>query len=254
MRLRQIALVAHDLEPVVHALNAVFGLKVAYRDPAVATFGLVNAVMPVGGEFLEVVQPVRADASAARYLLRRGSDAGYMLIFQSADALAHRERLTGQGLRSIAQHDTSEYAFTHFHPGDFDGVLTSIDMVDDGASWRDPMGKWPPAGRNWKDAQAPDDILGVLGATVQAREPEVVAKHWAGLLRAKRTGDTVVLDEGFVRFIPPMDTDGTGVVGVDVAVRDPSAILARAEKQGIPIKDGAAWIGGTGFRPVLAQA
>jgi hypothetical protein len=63
-----------------------------------------------------------------------------------------------------------------------------------------------------------------------------------------------VLDRGFVRFVPPIDADGTGIVGVDVAVRDPAAILTRAENQGIPVKDGAAWIGGTGFRPVLVQA
>ena len=103
MRLRQIALVAHDLEPVVRDLNAVFGLRVAFRDPAVGVFGLVNAVMPVGGEFLEIVQPVKADASAARYLKRRGGNAGYMLIFQSSDALAHRKRLTERGVRSIAR-------------------------------------------------------------------------------------------------------------------------------------------------------
>jgi hypothetical protein len=252
MRLRQIALVAHDLEPVVRDLNAVFGLRVAFRDPAVGVFGLVNAVMPVGGEFLEVVQPVKADASAARYLKRRGGDAGYMLIFQSADALAHRKRLTGQGIRSIAQHDTPDYTFTHFHPGDFGGVLTSIDMVDDGASWHEPMGKWPPAGESWKDALAPDDVLGITGATVQAREPASVARRWAGLLQAHR-GDAVVLDMGGIRFVHPVDSDGTGVVGIDIAVRDPVAVLARAASKGVPVKNDAVWICGTALRPVLPQ-
>ncbi|MGB6086698.1 MAG: hypothetical protein WBF74_08885, partial [Parvibaculum sp.] len=78
MWLRQVALVAHDLGPVVEDLGAVLGLKVAFRDPGVGVFGLVNAVMPLGGEFLEVVQPVKDDASALRYLHRRGGDAGYM--------------------------------------------------------------------------------------------------------------------------------------------------------------------------------
>lgn len=250
MRLRQVALVAHDLEPVVQALNAVFGLKVAFRDPAVATFGLINAVMPVGGAFLEIVQPVKPDASAARYLKRRGGDAGYMLIFQSADAVVHRERLLAQGLRAIAEYDTALYTFTHFHPGDFNGVLTSIDMVDDGASWAEPMGKWPPAGRNWMDARAPDDVLGITGATVQARDPATAAERWADLLKSKRDGDAVVLDGGVIRFVPPIDADGTGVVGVDIAVRDPSAILARARDNGVSIKEDAVWICGTALCPV----
>jgi hypothetical protein len=254
MRLRQIALVAHDLEPVVRDLNTVFGLRVAFRDPAVGVFGLINAVMPVGGEFLEIVQPVKADASAARYLKRRGGDAGYMLIFQSADALAHRKRLTGQGIRSIAQHDTPNYTFTHFHPGDFDGVLTSIDMVDDGASWREPMGKWPPAGKSWKEALAPEDVLGIAAADVQAREPGKVAERWADLLQVRREGDAVALDMGAIRFVHPVDADGTGVVGIDIAVHSPPAVLDRAKANGIPVKNDAVWICGTALRPVLPQA
>ncbi|HUD50563.1 VOC family protein, partial [Parvibaculum sp.] len=117
MWLRQVALVAHDLDPVVDQLGNVLGLKVAYRDPAVGVFGLVNAVMPVGGEFLEVVQPVKEDASALRYLRRRGGDAGYMVILQSADAATQRARILGLGARKIAAHD-GDYVFTHFHPGD----------------------------------------------------------------------------------------------------------------------------------------
>jgi len=254
MRLRQIALVAQDLEPVVRDLNTAFGLRVAFRDPAVGVFGLINAVMPVGGEFLEVVQPVKADASASRYLKRRGGDAGYMLIFQTADAPAHRKRLVGQGIRSIAQHDTPGYTFTHFHPGDFNGVLTSIDMVDDGASWPEAMSKWPPAGRSWKDALAPNDVLGIAATDVQAREPVRVAERWAGLLQARQQDDAVVLDMGSIRFVHPVDSDGTGVVGIDIAVRDPVAVLDRAQANGIPVKNGAVWICGTALRPVLPQA
>lgn len=254
MRLRQVALVTHDLKPVVQTLNAVFGLKVAFRDPAVATFGLINAVMPVGGEFLEVVQPVKPDASAARYLKRRNGDAGYMLIFQASDALAHRERLLARGIRNIAQYDTALYTFTHFHPGDFNGVLTSIDMVDDGTSWAEPMGKWPPAGRSWKDALAPDDVLGIVGATIQARDPSLAAQLWADLLQSKRDGERVFLDCGVISFVPPVDADGTGVVGVDLAVRDPAGVLARARKAGISVKGDAVWICGTALRPVFSQA
>ena len=95
MWVRQIALVAHELDPVVEQLCRVLGLRVAYNDPGVAVFGLVNAVMPVGGEFLEVVQPVKDDASALRYLHRRGGDAGYMVILESDDAHAHRDRIMG---------------------------------------------------------------------------------------------------------------------------------------------------------------
>ena len=81
-------------------------------------FGLHNVVMPVGGEFLEVVSPFRDDASGARYLARRGGDAGYMVILQDEDAFAHRERLEQAGVRMIARSPEGAYRYTHFHPAD----------------------------------------------------------------------------------------------------------------------------------------
>ena len=54
LRVRQIALIARE-RSVVDDIRDVFGLEVAFRDPAVKTFGLENAVFPVGSQFLEVV-------------------------------------------------------------------------------------------------------------------------------------------------------------------------------------------------------
>lgn len=252
MRLRQVALVAKDLGPVTKSLHDAFGVNIAYRDPGVAVFGLVNAVMPVGGEFLEVVQPVTANASAGRYLKRRGGDAGYMLIFQAPNALEHRKRLAAMGIRLIAEHQTPLYTFTHFHPGDFNGVLTSIDTEGDGNSWRERFGKWPPAGKEWKEHLSAPDTLGIVGATVQARDPEAAAKRWSELLQARGEGAVLHFDGAKVKFVAPIDADGTGVVGVDVAVKDPVAVLARAKEHGIPIKDNSVYISGTAFTPVKA--
>ena len=44
LRLRQIALVANKLEPVIDDLCDVLGIEVCYRDPGVATYGLENAL------------------------------------------------------------------------------------------------------------------------------------------------------------------------------------------------------------------
>ena len=93
MHIRQIALVARELEPVVADLRAVLGIEVGFRDPGVAEFGLHNAVMPVGATFLEVVSPVREGTTAGRLLDRRGGDGGYMVILQTVDLRADRARL-----------------------------------------------------------------------------------------------------------------------------------------------------------------
>src|SRR5262245_59780328 len=99
MHIRQVALVASALEPVVADLCAVFGLEVAFRYPGVAVFGLHNAVMPVGMQFLEVVSPTREDTTAGRFLARRGGDGGYMVILQTDDLAADRRRLATLGVR-----------------------------------------------------------------------------------------------------------------------------------------------------------
>ena len=130
MRLRQIAFMARHVAPVAEQLEQVFDLKVAFRDPAVEVFGLINAVMPVGGEFLEVLEPFRDDASGARYLERRGGDSGYMVILQDDNAMAHRMRLEAAGVRAVATSRGGRYVYTHFHPADCAGVLLSIDSVE----------------------------------------------------------------------------------------------------------------------------
>ena len=253
MRLRQIAFIAHELQPVADQLGAVFGLKVGFRDPGVEYFGLNNVVMPVGGEFLEVLEPFRDDASGARYLARRGGDAGYMVILQDADALAHRARLEADGVRVIARSREDTYRYTHFHPGDCAGVLLSIDSVEGDGAWREPKSDWPPAGPAWREHQS-DEALGISAVTLQSRDPLAACERWSYLLgrHASSIGDgfQISLERGAIRFVAPVDEDGTGVVGLDIEVRDGHAALDRARAAGLPVAGGAVQICGVAVRPV----
>ena len=87
-RLRQVALVAHDLDAVVTELCHTLGLSVAYNDPGVGEFGLRNALMVIGDQFLEVVSPTTGGTTAGRLLDKRNGDGGYMAIFQADDPKA----------------------------------------------------------------------------------------------------------------------------------------------------------------------
>src|SRR5258708_8987092 len=82
IRLRQIALVANTLAPVIDDLKAVFGLEVCYIDPGVGVFGLENSLLPVGNNFIEVVAPIKDGTAGGRYLKRRGGDGGLLGICQ----------------------------------------------------------------------------------------------------------------------------------------------------------------------------
>lgn len=255
MRLRQVALIAHEIAPVAQALKAVFGLEVAFRDPAVGVFGLANVVMPVGGEFLEVLEPIAPGASGGRYLARRGGDAGYMIILQDADALAHRTRIEAAGVRVIARRSGEGYRFTHFHPADCAGVLLSIDEVAGDAGWREPLSDWPPAGPDWRAFESRES-LGLACVSVQARDPAAAAERFSRLLARPAIRDgaalAIPLDRGVIRFVPAIDSDGTGVVALDIIVRHVDAVLERARAAALEVKDGAVVICGVAIRPVNA--
>ena len=252
MRLRQIAFIADKIAPVAERLGAVFGIRSGFTDPEVEVFGLKNVVMPVGGEFLEVLEPFRADASGARYLARRGGDAGYMVILQDDDCFAHRERLKADGVRVIATAPERRYRFTHYHPADCAGVLLSIDSVEGDANWRESKSDWPPAGRDWRDFESKIS-LGIPSVTIQARDPVAAAERWSHLLQkpVTRVGRAMelALDPGLIRFVSPVDADGTGVVAMDIRVTDPAAVLAKADELGLA-SHGAANIGGVAITPV----
>jgi hypothetical protein len=253
MRLRQVAFIAHEVQPIADQLGEVFGLQVGYRDPAVEYFGLKNVVMPVGGEFLEVLEPFRDDASGARYLARRGGDAGYMVILQDADSFAHRARLESMGVRVIARSPAGRYRYTHFHPADCAAVLLSIDSVEGDAAWTQPMSDWPPAGPDWR-SHSSTDAVGISAVTLQSRDPLAACERWCALLDrpATTTGEalSIALERGEIRFVAPVDDDGTGVVGLDIETRDAHQALERARAAGLPVAGGAVEICGVVVRPV----
>ncbi|MFT5978037.1 MAG: hypothetical protein ACI9AO_000880, partial [Ilumatobacter sp.] len=85
IRLRQVALVAHDLDAVVGELCDTLGLTVCFNDPGVGEFGLHNALMVIGDQFLEVVSPTQPDTAGGRLLDKRNGDGGYMAIYEVDD-------------------------------------------------------------------------------------------------------------------------------------------------------------------------
>ena len=144
LRLRQVALVANQLAPVVEDLRAVLGLEVGFNDPGVATFGLENAILPVGTQFVEIVAPVKEGTAGGRYLERRGGDGGYMVITQAEDHAARKQRVAELGVRTVLEfEEDGHYSCMQLHPADTGGSFLEIDWNE---GWDTPGGDWAPAG------------------------------------------------------------------------------------------------------------
>ena len=248
--LRQAALVAHDLTPVVDDLKSVFNVEVAYRDPGVATFGLENAVIPVGSQFVEIVAPTREDTAGGRYLERRHGDGGYMVILQCDDFAARKARAEELNIRTVLEFDEGAHSFMQLHPRDTGGSFLELDREGDE---EDMNGPWAPAGPNWQAAQRTDVVKGIAAVEIQAAEPATVAKRWADILDTPLAEDadgtyTIALDNALVRFVSDRDGRGDGLGGLDIVAADRDRLLAAAAKRGLTVDDGVLSIGGVRFR------
>jgi hypothetical protein len=252
LRLRQIALAARDLEGTVATLCDVLAVEVAFRDPGVALFGLANAVMPIGDDFLEVVSPARADASAARLLDRRGGDCGYMAIVQTGDLAAARARLERERVRIVFEHAHADghTATLHLHPRDVGGAILSLDESS-------PPGEWDWAGRDWRRHVRRDAVTALAGATLAGDDPAQLAARWAAVLdrkaEAQRDGSfAIALDGAGLRFERARD-GAEGLVGVALrAASSPArdAALARAAARGLRVDGDTVTLAGTALRLV----
>lgn len=248
MRLRQIALAATDLDASVELLTDVLGIEVAFRDPGVAAFGLVNAVMPIGETFLEVVSPVRDDATAKRWIAKRGGDGGYMVILQCQDdaRLAAEVERAKQARASVVWEGRHEGGHTvHFHPREL-GAILSFDAMP---SFED----WVWAGPTWRAHVRTQAVTAITGAEIESPDPARLAGRWAEVVGvAPRTsgGDAPVIElpqGGRLVFVP--SDGGEGVVGVELALADPQGFASRARARGVLGADGAATLVGTRFVP-----
>ena len=252
-RLRQIALVAKDCDPVADAITAAFGARIAFRDPEIIHYGLRNAVLPLGRDFIEIVAPVTPDASAGRYLQRRGAG-GYMVILQAESAAAHRDRLRAAGAQVVDVIDTPRHAATHFHPRTFGGVLVSIDSVPGAADWRRADSDWDPAGRDWRAANG-GGVHGIAAIEIASDDPAGLCATWAALLALPidpADPPALAVRDAMIRFVTPRDDRGTGIHAVDIAVDDPAAVIANARRSGLSVSDTSITIGGMAVRPVAA--
>jgi hypothetical protein len=107
VRLRQIALVARDIDYAVDTLTTALDVRVAYRDPDILKIDLFNALLACGDCFIEIVSPTDdgyAKNSTAARLLEKKGDCGYMAILQVDGLDEVANRLKGASVRPVSTH------------------------------------------------------------------------------------------------------------------------------------------------------
>lgn len=127
--LDHVAIAVHDLDEAIGRFSAQYGVNPLHRE-VVEEQGVEEAMLPVGGSFVQLLQPLEAGSPVGRFLERRGEGLHH-IAFAVPDieqALAH---LAAQGVRLIDTEPRrggrgARIAFVH--PKDNSGTL--IELVE----------------------------------------------------------------------------------------------------------------------------
>ncbi len=169
---------------------------------------------PIGDKLLEIVSPTRDGTTAGRLLDKRGGDGGYMVILEVDDLDPVRPRLEQVGARIVYEAAGEGIVGLHLHPADVGGAILSLDQAD---TW----GEWPWAGPVWRQHVKGEVVTEVLAVVIEADDPATMAARWGEVLGREVVDDTIVLDQGEIRFVPAGER-GEGVGGFVLRVSDPT--------------------------------
>lgn len=203
IRIRQIALVAADLDRAISDLSVALDVDVIFRDPGVKEFGLENVLFCLGDQFLEIVSPVQAGTTAGRLLDKRGGDCGYMAIYDTDDVDTLVARASALGVRFVWQGSVPGIRGHHMHPKDTSGTLVSVDETD-------VPGEWPWAGRRWREARPSSVATGIESYEVAVHDVEAGTARWR---------DIGILHDV---TLTPIGDQGEGLHTVNLTAVDPS--------------------------------
>jgi hypothetical protein len=231
MDIRQIVMVSGLRDPIVNDLCELFNFEVAFNDPGVAHFGLENAVIPIGTDFLEVVSPVEENTTAGRYLNKRGGDGGYMIIIQ-VDKFEDSQKLVNEyNIKTVWETDLPKAKAMHLHPKQMGGAILSLD-------WMEPKESWKWAGPNWeKNISGP--IKGIDGVEIQSDDPELMLNTWLRVLGGveRDRENKILLDNTWIKFSQATDGRGPGISAFSLKAENSNEIIERAQNLGFMVDD-----------------
>ncbi|KAF2403788.1 hypothetical protein EJ06DRAFT_505100 [Trichodelitschia bisporula] len=249
-RLRQIALAVTDLEKEVSLLTSILPTHVLYRDPRVSVWNLHNALLPLGGDILELVSPTSSSAPAARHIKRNG-DGGYMIIMQQQGAKERREQLVkSKRARVIWTSDHEESSATQYHPADVPGgVIPELDaQYGAGKGVEVRFGAWHALGPRHEEyvgGMRETAGLGLLGVVCRLKAGEVdvegAARRWRDLFGVAMSRDLVAFTNARLGFVRGVEGKGAGIESITVGVAGREKledVIKKAREKGV-------WRGGT---------
>ncbi|MGD2100921.1 MAG: methylmalonyl-CoA epimerase [Acidimicrobiia bacterium] len=132
LNLDHVAIAVHDLDASLEGYRERYRVEALYRE-VVESQGVEEAMIPVGGSFIQLLQPLDDETPVGRFLSKRGEGLHHIAyaVLSIESALEH---LAAQGARLIDTEPRvggrgTRIAFVH--PGDLGGTLIELVELSD---------------------------------------------------------------------------------------------------------------------------
>ena len=133
LNLDHVAIAVHDLDAAVAGYAERYGVQPLYRE-VVESQGVEEAMIPVGGSFVQLLMPLGPETPVGRFLSKNG-EGMHHVAFAVSSIEGALEHLRSQGARLVDEEPRpggrgSRIAFVH--PRDLGGTLVELVELGDG--------------------------------------------------------------------------------------------------------------------------
>lgn len=129
LNIHHTAVAVEDLDAALADFAAQYGVEPLYRE-TVEEQGVEEAMLPIGGSFLQLLQPLSPESPVGRFLERNGEGLHHVAI-QVADIEASLEHLAAEGARLVDETPRvggGGHRIAFVHPAAFGSTL--IELVE----------------------------------------------------------------------------------------------------------------------------
>jgi methylmalonyl-CoA/ethylmalonyl-CoA epimerase len=132
LNLDHVAIAVEDLDATVDSYRSRYGVEPLHRE-RVESQGVEEAMIPVGGSFVQLLQPLSAESPVGRFLAKHGEGLHHV-AYAVPDITAALTHLEHEGARLIDREPRvggrgAKIAFVH--PADLAGTLIELVELSD---------------------------------------------------------------------------------------------------------------------------
>lgn len=127
LNLHHTAVAVRDLDAALDRFRVLYGVEPLYRE-TVEEQDVEEAMLPLGGSYLQLLMPLSADGPVGRFLDRRGEGLHHVAV-QVADIDAALEHLRSEGVELIDDKPRmggGGHRIAFVHPRAFAGTLVEL--------------------------------------------------------------------------------------------------------------------------------